>query len=43
MRTLGVAVIGTEKAANLRFSCAEDEFGKYLPAFDEIVKNFKID
>lgn len=43
MRALGVAVIGNEKAATLQFKTEVAKFDELRGAFDEIVKNFKID
>jgi hypothetical protein len=43
MRALGVAVIGERQAATLRFKTDAANFDELRGAFDEIVKNFKID
>lgn len=43
MRALGVAVIGDRQAATLRFKTEAAKFDELRGAFDEIVKNFKID
>lgn len=43
MRTLGVAVIGDKFAATLRFKTEAAKFDELRGAFDQIVKNFKID